>query len=137
MKKLLFLLLILVAVSLPTLAKAEGTILDQIRTLPLKEGVMIDFQHSRVLNTVGFGLVGYNGIGLDLAYIGTDGVGAVLNYNLQNLPVKNVPILSYTKYLNIGYGIGYRTMALADVDGNPKSDNQLVHGPVVFIKLNF
>lgn len=98
---------------------------------------MLDIQHHRVLNTLGFGILGYKDVEVDLAYIGVDGFGAVLNYNLQNLPVANVPILSYTKYLNIGYGIGYRTMALADVNDNPKSDNQLIHGPVVFIKLNF
>lgn len=98
---------------------------------------MVDFQHNRVLNTLGFGVVGYKNAEIDLAYIGTDGFGAVLNYSLQDLPVANVPILKYTQYLNLGYGVGYRTMALADVNDNPKSDNQLVHGPVVFIKLNF
>lgn len=99
---------------------------------------MYDFKHARVLNTLGFGVLGYKNVELDLAYIGIDGFGAVLNYNLSGLPVSNVPILSYVKYLNIGYGAGIRTITkVTSDDPNAKSDNEFIQGPVVFIKLNF
>lgn len=131
------LLLILVALLLlPTLSRADS-ILDKLRELPLKEGVTYDFTHDRFLNSFGLSIVGYDPIGIDLTWIGIDGIGATLDFNLASLPVKNVPILKYVKYLNIGYTAGYRTMTLTDVTGNPKSDNQFIQGPTVFFKVNF
>lgn len=98
---------------------------------------MWDFKNHRVLNTLGFGVVSYDNFGLDLTYIGSDGFGATIDYNLSGLPVKNIPILSYVQYLNLGYSVGYRTMAVADVTGNPKSDNQFIQGPTVYVKFKF
>lgn len=98
---------------------------------------MFDFKNGRVLNTLGFGLLNYDKVSLDLAYIGVDGFGATLEYNLSGLPVQNIPILSYVQYLNIGYTVGYRTMALTNVSGNSKSDNQFIQGPTVFVKFKF
>lgn len=98
---------------------------------------MWDFTHRRGLNTLGLEVASYKGFGLDLTWIGTDGIGAVADYSLSSLPVQDVPILSYVQYLNIGYGFGYRTLALAQTTGNPKSDNQFIHGPTVFMKFKF
>lgn len=98
---------------------------------------MWDFKNHRGLNTLGFGVINYKNVALDLTWIGVDGIGATLDYNLSALPVKNIPVLSYVQYLNIGYSIGYRTLTLTDVSGNPKSDNEFIQGPTVFCKFNF
>lgn len=129
--------LLILLLLLPNLVKAD-TILDQFKNLPLKEGVMYDFKHQRALHTLGFGVLGWKDLEIDVAYIGTDGIGAALNYNLQHLPFTNAPILFYTKYLNIGYVAGIRTItSVSSDDTNAKSDNEFIQGPVVFIKLNF
>lgn len=118
-------------------ASSQLSIFDALKTLPLKEGVMYDFKNSRVLNTLSLGVVNYAHVGLDLSYIGSDGIGATLEYSLSGLPIANIPILNYLAYLNIGYSVGYRTLALGDVAENPKSDNQFIQGPCVFIKFKF
>lgn len=126
--------------SMPILARADEAIVitDSLKNLPMvKEGFMYDFKHNRGLNVLGLEIVTYKGFSLDAAWMGIDGLGAVANYNLGVLPVQNVPIISYVKYLNIGYGLGWRKIT-SDVDGgNPRSDNQLIQGPVVFVKLKF
>ncbi len=117
----------------------EGlNVLGSLQNLPaVKEGFLWDYAHHRGLNTLGLEVVSWKSLGLDLTWIGTDGVGATLDYSLSALPVQNVPILSYVQYLNLGYAVGYRTLALGDVTDNPKSDNQFIHGPVIFVKLKF
>lgn len=97
---------------------------------------MYDFKNHRGLNVLGLELASYKGFAIDAAWMGIDGVGAVVNYNLGSLPVQNVPVLNYVQYLNIGYGLGWRTLTASSGD-NPKSDNQLIQGPVAFIKLKF
>lgn len=98
---------------------------------------MYDIKNHRGLNTLGLGVIGYEGFGLDLTWIGIDGIGATLDYNLGSLPVANVPILKYVKYLNVGYTVGYRTLTLNPVTDNPKSDNQFLQGPTIFCKFSF
>ena len=128
---------------LPALAQAQTTpqslsIGDTLKSLPaVKEGFMWDYTHHRGLNVLGLEVANYKGVSLDAAWIGVDGLGGIVNYSLSSLPVQNVPILNYVQYLNVGYGLGIRTMTLTDVTGNPKSDNQLIHGPVAFIKFKF
>lgn len=134
-KMILSVLMLLIS---PILSKADSiSVIDSIKQLPLKEGLTYDFKNDRFLNTLGFGVINYKNIGLDVSYIGVDGLGATLEYNLGGLPVQNVPILKYVSYLNIGYTVGYRTLALADVNDNSKSDNQFIQGPTVFVKFNF
>lgn len=141
--KLLLTSLVLLLLVMPQLSKAETeqtslSISDSLKKLPaIKEGFMYDFQHKRGLNVLGLEIASYKGFSLDAAWIGIDGFGGVANYSLSSLPVQNLPILNYVQYLNIGYGLGYRTMALANVQGNPKSDNQLISGPVAFVKFKF
>lgn len=135
-------LILLLALLSPALAQAQIandtiSILDQLKTLPLKDGVMYDFKNHRVLNTLALGVLGYGPVSLDLSYIGIDGLGVTLDYNLSDLPVKNVPILNYVQYLNIGYTVGYRTLTNDSISDNPKSDNQFIQGPTVFIKFKF
>lgn len=123
---------------IPLMAKADSiSIMDSLKSLPLKEGVMYDFKNDRFLNTLSFGIINYNNIGLDVSYIGIDAIGATIEYDMSSLPVQNVPILKYVSYLNVGYSFGYRTMTLSPVSDNPKSDNQFIQGPVVFVKLKF
>lgn len=138
------LFLVLLLVSLPLAAQAQTvalsdtvSVLDQLKTLPLKEGFMWNIPQNRGANTLSLGVLGYNGISLDLTWIGIDGLGTTLDYNLSNLPIKNVPVLSYLQYLNIGYTVGYRTLALNPTTGNPKDDNKFIHGPTVFLKFKF
>lgn len=114
-----------------------ASILDGLKTLPLREGFMWDYTHHRGLNTLSLGIIGYKGVGVDLSYMGVDGIGATLDYDLSTLPVATVPVLKYVQYLNIGYAVGWRTLALNPVTDNPKSDNQLIQGPVLFAKLRF
>lgn len=140
MRQLLLPLLMLLL--MPLSAQAQTTqslsISDELKKLPtVKEGFMYDFKHSRGLNVLGLEVLNYKGFALDAAYLGIDGIGAVANYNLGSLPVQNVPILEYVQYLNIGYGLGWRTLALNPAEDNPKSDNRLIQGPVAFIKLKF
>lgn len=120
-----------------TSASNTISVIDQLKSLPLKEGVMYDFKNNRALNTLSLGIINYDSVGLDISYIGMDGLGLTLEYDLSSLPVSNIPILKYLSYLNLGYSVGYRTMAIADVQGNPKSDNQLIQGPVAFLKFKF
>jgi len=135
--------ILLALVLLPLLVlqvRADDTkfsVFDLLNKLPVKDGVMFDVGHSRALNTLGVGLVTYKGAGIDLAYIGIDGIGAVLEYDLSNLPVQNVPVLQYVKFLNIGYAAGIRTITIPADESDPKSDNQLIHGPVLFFKAKF
>lgn len=137
MRKLILLLPILMLL-IQTPSKADSlSVLDSLKTLPLKEGVMYDIKNHRVLNTLSFGVINYDKVGLDVSYIGLDGIGATIEYDLSGLPVQNIPVLKYVSYLNVGYSVGYRTLALGQVSGNPKSDNQLIQGPVVFVKFNF
>lgn len=140
MRQLQLLLLLLLA---PCLAQAQTassdtvSIIDQLKTLPLKEGALYDFKHHRILNTLGLSVLGYGPLTVDLAYIGIDGLGATIDYNMTYLPISNVPILSYLQYLNIGYAVGYRTLTNDGVSDNPKSDNQFIQGPVVYLKFKF
>lgn len=133
----LFLTLSLASADEPSIVRDEFTIIDSLKKLPLKEGVTWDYIHHRGLNTISLGIIGYGPVGLDLSFIGIDGVGATLDYNLAYLPVKNVPIISYVQYLNIGYTVGCRTLAFNPVTDNPKQDNALVQGPTVFMKFKF
>lgn len=131
-------LILALLLMIPNLAKADAiSILDQLKTLPLKEGVMYDIKNHRGLNTLGLGVLGYEGVALNLTWIGIDGIGATIDYNLGGLPVANVPVLKYVKYLNLGYTVGYRTLTLNPTTDNPKSDNQFIQGPTVFVKVSF
>lgn len=138
MRQIKLLLPLLALLLLPNLSRAESvSVIDSLKSLPLKEGAMVDFKNHRILNTLGLGLINYENFGLDLSYIGVDGLGVTLEYNLGALPVQNIPIIKYVSYLNIGYTVGYRTMAWADLNDNPKSDNQFIQGPTLFCKINF
>jgi hypothetical protein len=132
---------ILIAITLlilPTIAKADSLSLsDVFSKLPTKEGVTYDWKHKRFLNTLSFGVIGYDNFALNASYIGVDGIGASLTYNLSSLPVKNVPILKYVQYLEIGYTAGMRTLALSPSTDNPSSDNQFIQGPILTFKFNF
>lgn len=98
---------------------------------------MYDFKHNRGLNVLGLEVVTFKGFALDAVWLGIDGLGVVANYSLSSLPIQNVPILSYVQYLNVGYGVGYRTLTSDTQGGNPSSDNRFIQGPVAFIKLKF
>lgn len=98
---------------------------------------MYDIKNHRGLNTLALSVAGYNNFSLDFTFIGVDGLGLTLDYSLEGLPVKNVPLISYVQYLNIGYSVGYRTLTLTDVQDNPKSDNQFINGPTLFMKFKF
>lgn len=123
------------------------SVTDTLKNLPsVKEGFMYDFKHNRGLNVLGLEVANASFIGssdkwralaLDVAWIGSDGLGAVINYSLSSFPVQSLPVLNYLQYLNIGYGAGYRTLTSDTDGGNPKSDNQFISGPVAFIKLKF
>lgn len=147
------LLLVLALVILPNLAQAQPnntSIIDSLfsgfKNAPnMKEGVFVDFQHSRVLNILGVEIVNgshfgsfWNNFTGDLDYIGQDGVGGSLDVNLAILPVGSFPILKLIQeHSYIGYGAGYRTLTTDGADGNPKSDNQFISGPTIFVKFNF
>lgn len=150
------LLAILALLILPTLAKADTpsvvednpTVIDYIwdgfHKLPnLKEGAMWDMRHKRVLNTLSIELAnaGYFGefwknITLNGSYIGTDGIGGGIDFNLSALPVESVPVLKYLEYGYVGYGCGLRTIT-GDTNSNPGSDNQGIQGIRFGAKLNF
>ncbi len=98
---------------------------------------MYDWRHQRTLNTLGLELISFKGASVDLAWMGIDGLGGTISYNLGSLPVSNVPVLKYVSYLNLGYGVGVRTITLNPTTDNPKSDNRLIQGPVVYMKFNF
>lgn len=137
---------------LPALVQAQTapvqslSVLDSLKALPtVKEGFMWDFKQHRGLNTLGLELANSSfmanpylkSFSLDLAWMGIDGIGAVAGYSLNALPIGAIPVLSYVKYLEIGYGLGWRTLTADTSGGNPKSDNNLIQGPVAFIKLKF
>lgn len=120
------------------IAQADSLkVTELFNKLPIKEGVTYDYTHKRFLNTVGVEVASLGGFNLDASYIGVDGVGGSLTYNLGNLPVKNLPVLNYVQYLNAGYSVGVRTITLNQIDKNPESDNKLIHGPTLFAKIKF
>lgn len=135
MKKLLLAIMFFI---IPAISKANViTMPDQVKNLTFKEGVMWDFQNKRFLNTLGIEVLQWKGLALNAAYIGVDGAGAVVDYSLASLPLENTPILKYAEYAHVGYGAGRRTLTSDVKGGNPDSDNQFIHGPVLFCKFKF
>lgn len=117
---------------------AVVSISDSLKALPaVKEGFFYDFSHNRGLNVLGLEVVQWKGISLDAAWIGIDGIGVTIDYSLSSLPVQTIPVLNYVQYLNVGYGVGYRTITSSVTDSDPKADNEFIQGPVVYLKLKF
>lgn len=143
MQKLLLALTLLL--SLPLVAQAQTaiapsdtvTVIDNLKSLPLKEGFFYNIGQNRGENVLALQVLSYKSVGIDLTWIGIDGLGATLDYNLSGLPIQNVPVLSYLQYLNIGYTAGFRTITLPTDSTDPKADNRFIHGPSIFLKFKF
>lgn len=121
-----------------TAAQAESLKLGEIlNKLPVKEGYFYDWKNGKGYNVLGLELAQYKGFSVNAAYVGMEGAGATLDYNLSGLPIENIPVLKYAEYLNVGYGVAVQQITLKDFDENPSSDNKLIHGPVVYLKLKF
>lgn len=132
---------IMVAVAIcfmATAAQAEAVkIGDVLNKLPIKEGYFYDWKDSKGYNVLGLELAQYKGFSVNAAYVGMEGAGVTLDYNLSGLPIENIPVLKYAEYLNVGYGAAIQQITLKDFDENPSSDNKLIHGLVAYIKLKF
>ena len=119
-------------------AQAESIKLgDTLNNLSIKEGYFYDLKDGKGYNVLGLELAQYKGFSVNAAYVGMEGAGVTLDYNLSGLPVENIPVLKYAEYLSVGYGAAIQQITLTEVDENPSSDNRLIHGPVVYVKLKF
>ena len=106
---------------------------------------MYNVGQKRGMNILGLevangGLIGssehWKALSFNVAWMGVDGIGGTIDYGLGNLPVASVPVLQYVQYLHLGYGLGVRTITTPE-SGDPKSDNRLIQGPVVYLKFKF
>lgn len=125
---------------LPIQAKADetnGNILDLLSKVNAKEGFIYSINQRRGMNFVATPIFDKWNLSLDLGLVSTDGLGLALDYNLGALPVEDVPILQYAKFINIGVGGYWRTITSATTDSDPKADNKLGWGPTIFAKWNF
>lgn len=121
-----------------TAAQAESVkIGDILNKLPVKEGYFYDWKDGKGYNVLGLELAQYKGFSVNAAYVGMEGAGVTLDYNLSGLPIENVPVLKYAEYLSVGYGAAVQQITLKDVDENPSEDNKLIHGPVLYCKIKF
>lgn len=134
MKRILLALTVLLASA--TWSFAEDIDVGGIfNSLNAKEGVMWNVRDGRFLNTLTVELAGLQGFSLNAAYVGSDGLGATVDYDLAMLPKIELPVLNLVQYLHLGVGAAYKTITLGSdtADG----DNRLVWGPVVTFKLKF
>jgi hypothetical protein len=140
-------MVMLLSISL-TQARADGSALDSLlngfKTLPdAKEGIFIDFaQHGKVYNTLGIEIANLGHFGPrwknitgDLNWVGIDGLVGSVDVNLGLFSVNSLPISKYLQYAYIGYGVGARTLTASGDGGNPKSDNKLMQGINIYIKM--
>lgn len=132
------LIMVLAVCFMASAAQAESIKLgDVLNKLPVKEGYFYDLKDGKGYNVLGLELAKYKGFSVNAAYVGMEGAGVTLDYNLAGLPIENVPILKYAEYASIGYGAAVQQITLKDVDENPSEDNRLIHGPVIYVKLKF
>lgn len=121
-----------------TAAQAEAVKIGNVlNKLPVKEGYFYDWKDGKGYNVLGLELAQYKGFSVNAAYVGMEGAGVTLDYNLSGLPIENVPVLRFVEYLSVGYGAAVQQITLKDVDENPSEDNKLIHGPVVYAKIRF
>ena len=100
-----------------------------------KEGMMYNVKDGRVLNTLSLEVADYAGVALNVAYVGSDGLGAIIDYDLSKIPKVNLPVLNLVQYLHVGIGAAYKTITLAS--DTAEGDNRFVWGPQVSFKLKF
>lgn len=134
--------LIVAVCFMATAAQAESVkIGDVLNKLPVKEGYFYDLKDGKGYNVLGLelwaGSGSIQGFSVNAAYVGMEGAGVTLDYDLSGLSIENVPILKYAEYLNVGYGTAIQQITLKDFDENPSADNRLIHGPVLYVKLKF
>ncbi len=97
MYKLKLLSLLTLLLLAPQLSQAQTavaqndtvSVIDNLKTLPLKEGFFYNIGQNRGENVLALEVLSYKAVGVDLTWIGVDGLGATLDYNLSGLPIKN------------------------------------------------
>ena len=136
MKKLIFGIIMLTMLTIGNTARAEDlSIGDTLVKMGAKEGVMFNTKDGRFLNTLSLELANYMGFGLNAEYIGIDGLGGGIDYDLAQLPKINLPVLDLVQYLHVGYVYGVKTITLAD--DRVSADNRVVYGPQITFKVKF
>jgi hypothetical protein len=100
------------AVSSETVINAGAALIEK---LGIKEGVACEIKSREVVNLVGGTFFTYSVDGkeyinfaTDLVLLGSSSLGVALDYNIgAALPVDNVPVLAYVKYLHFNVGTAY------------------------------
>jgi len=89
-----------------TVATSAATL---INFLGAREGFGYDWKAKEIVNVLGATIATAWNTSLNLDAYNTDGIGVGLTYNLGSiLPVENVPVVKYLKYLYVGASIGAR-----------------------------
>lgn len=88
-----------------------------IGALGVKEGAYYDIEHNEFVNYAAATLVTFDPVpvSIDLGMLNTDGAALTANYNVGDaIPVENVPVMKFLKYLYLGGGIGARYLEPED-----------------------
>ena len=133
MRKLILAILMLGVCSF---AGAEG-VGELLNKFPVKQGYFFDVNSGKGYSITGVEIIQKAGFSGNLAYVAPDAAAVTLDFSLAKLPTENVPVIRYLEYFNIGYGVGYKTVTLFETEGNPDSDNKLIHGPLAYFKIKF
>lgn len=94
---------------IPTYDTALDVFTAFLTTLGTREGILYDGMNQEFTNYLGATVYTKYNFALDVGLVGTNGIGATLDYNVGSfLNVDNMPILQYLKYLYVGGGGAYR-----------------------------
>lgn len=123
-----------------TVGVDSGTILAEVTQiasyLGTREGYFYDINQHEFVNYAAATIITYDPYGLSASFgaLNADGIGASIDWNAgKYIPTANVPLLNFTQYFYIGFGIGERYIS----DNNGVDKWRFAYGPTGEFKFTF